>query len=168
MSRHGRFGVWTGVVVMAVMLGALATAVTAAEQRAWRGPGWGGPEMARGGPAMGVGRGLGQLGLTAEQREQVKAIRQAHQDEFKALADRGLPARRALADAIAAGDEAAIRKASADLASVQTDRALLAAKVHEEIFKILTPEQQQKAKELRETAQQRQEQRRGRRLAPRG
>ncbi len=179
MSTHGRFGVWTGLAVMVAMIGALATAVTAAGQQGPGGPAWQRQGMGRGGavgplgggPGMpGFGRGLRQLDLSAEQREQVKAIREAHRDEFRALAERGTPVRRALADAIESGDEAAIRKHSAELAAVQTDRALLAARVHEEIAKILTPEQQQKAKELRDQIrqQQRQQQRQERRQAPRG
>ena len=42
------------------------------------------------------------------------------------------------------------------------DTALLAARVHGEIFKILTPEQQQKAQDLRKQFESRIDQRRGR------
>jgi Spy/CpxP family protein refolding chaperone len=118
--------------------------------------------MRDGGPMAMVRLALGRLGLSTEQRQQVKTILGNHSAEFQAIQDRAVPARRALADAIAAGDEAAIRQRSADLSTVQTDTALLAARVHGEIFKILTPEQQQKAQELRKQFESRMDQRRGR------
>ena len=45
-------------------------------------------------------------------------------------------------------DEAAIRLKSADVAAVEADGAVLRAKVHAEVWALLTPEQQQKAKTL--------------------
>ena len=45
-------------------------------------------------------------------------------------------------------DEAAIRQASADVAAVDADGAVLRAKVHAEVWALLTPEQQQKAQAL--------------------
>jgi Spy/CpxP family protein refolding chaperone len=105
---------------------------------------------------------LGQLGLSEEQKQQVKTILGNHRAEFQALRERAVPARRALADAVTSGDETAIRQRSAELSAVQADTALLAARVHAEIVKILTPEQQQKAQELRKQLQDRADRRRGR------
>ena len=168
MSRHERTRWVTGLAVAGALLGTLAVSVAYAHQDG----GLGGPRQGRSpGPGMmmrGVGpmgmirMGLGQLDLSDEQKQQVKTILGNHKGDFQALRDRGLPARRALADAIAGGDEAAIRQHSADLSAVQTDTALLAARVRGEVFKILTPEQQQKAQELRKKFESRMDQRRGR------
>lgn len=117
--------------------------------------------MDEGGAMAMVRMNLAQLGLSDEQKQQVKTIFGNHQGDFQALRQRALPARRALADAVAAGDEATIRQKSGDLAAVQTDTALLAAKVRAEIFKILTPEQQQKAQDLTKQRQSRMDQHRG-------
>lgn len=167
---------WAGLGVTLVMLGTLAAGVSHAQQqaaradgRAWQaagqrrpGPGPARPRGGMMGPGMMGGHGLPlrQLGLSEEQRQKVREILGAHQAEFRALAERMAPTRRALADAITAGDEGAIRQHGADLGAAQTDRALLAAKVRNEVFKVLTPEQQQKAESLRQQFQQRREQRR--------
>lgn len=168
----------TGGAVAAAMVGILATGVTYAHQPGGQGQ-QGQAQSQRPGRARGMGMGpglmlsdggpmgmvrlaLGRLGLSPEQKQQVRTIVGNHKAEFQGIQDRAIPARRALADAIAAGDEAAIRQRSADLSAVQTETALLAAKVHGEIFKILTPEQQQKAQELRKQFESRMDQRRGR------
>jgi Spy/CpxP family protein refolding chaperone len=163
MSRHGRTGWTTGLAVAVFMIGTLAVGVTYATQQGGQG---GGGRMRQGmmheGGAMAMVRmNLAQLGLSDEQKQQVKTIFGNHQGDFQALRQRALPARRALADAVAAGDEATIRQKSGDLAAVQTDTALLAARVRAEIFKILTPEQQQKAQDLMKQRQSRMDQRRG-------
>lgn len=168
MSTNGRYGLWTGLSVALVMLATLAVGVTYAQQQQQPQqpkqdrPGWQGGRMGMGlGPMGGPGwvgglhLALRQLNLTDDQRQQIKTILSGHADDFKALADRSRPARQALIDAIAAGDEAAIRQHSGELAAVQTDGALLASRVHAEVFKILTPEQQQKAQALRKQAEQR-------------
>ena len=158
MSTHGRFGWMSGVVVAAVMLGTLAVGVGQAQQRAGRGRAqWQRGETMPGGPLAALGFNLRQLGLTDQQRTQVRTIVTGHSADLKAIADRAVPARRALADAIASGDEGAIRQRSQDLGAIQTDRALLAARVRAEVFEVLTPEQRQKAQLLRKQAQERRE-----------
>jgi Spy/CpxP family protein refolding chaperone len=79
---------------------------------------------------------------------------QSHRDEFKAIARDAIAARSALGDAVTADtiDQNAIRALSAKVAEVELSAALLRARVHAEVFALLTPEQQQKAKELRENA----------------
>jgi Spy/CpxP family protein refolding chaperone len=124
------------------------------------GPGMrGGPGMmgGPGGPLGLIGRGLHALDLTDEQREKIRAIAESHRDELKAIADRGQPAREALHDAVTApvADENAIRAAAAGVAAVEVDAALLHAKVHAEVFSVLTPDQQKKAEELRARMQER-------------
>lgn len=96
-------------------------------------------------------RGLHALNLTDTQKESVKAILDKHQPEFKAIADAAAPARKALHDAVTADavDEAAIRAAAAVVAKTEADRAVLQAKVHSEVWAVLTPEQQAQAKQMR-------------------
>ena len=60
-------------------------------------------------------------------------------------------------------DEAAIRARSADVAAIQADAAVLRARVHQEVFSLLTAEQQAKAKELKAQAEARMKERASRR-----
>lgn len=165
MNAGSRFVRFARVAAVTVIVGALGAGVYAQQQQQQQrqgrpGAGWQGRGMRAGGPMARLGFRLGQLNLSDDQKQQVKSILQNHKADFKALADRAMPARRALADAIASGDEAAIKQRSADVAAVQTDRALLAAKLRNEVFKVLTPEQQQKAQAMRQQFEQRMEQRR--------
>jgi Spy/CpxP family protein refolding chaperone len=106
------------------------------------GPGFGGLELMR---------GLREVGLTDAQREQIRSILEQHRAEFQELATRGNEARRGVLDAIETEpvDEALIRERSNAAAVVMADAAILGARVRSEIFLILTPEQQEKAKQLR-------------------
>ncbi len=125
--------------------------------RGMRGPG--GP----GGPG-GVIQGLRGLDLADAQREQVKATMDAHKAEVEAQFSRSRAARKTLHGAVTAGtfDESAVRQASADLATVEADGAVLRAKVHAEVWALLTPEQQQKAQALQAQMEQRRSQMRER------
>jgi protein CpxP len=75
----------------------------------------------------------------------------SHRDELKAIGDRLTAAHKAQNEAITAPqfDESAVRAKTADLAAVLGDAAVLHAKVHSEVFALLTPEQQAKAAELK-------------------
>lgn len=153
-------------VVTAVLLAAPGAAAQPPGRGRW-GPGVGvgrGPMGPGGG--FGLGFALGRLDVTSEQRQQIRTIMQSHRQEFQALAERRRAAQQALQAAMTADplDEAAIRSASAALAEVQADAAVLRAKVHREVFAVLTPEQQAKAKALREEARTRFEQRRQQRM----
>jgi periplasmic protein CpxP/Spy len=163
MRIENRFASVWKLVAVAVIIGGIGAGVYAQQQPPPSGPvgGWQGPGMRGRGPMGRVGIALGQLNLTDEQKQQVKSIFEGHKADFQALADRARPARQAMADAIASGDEAAVRQRSTEMGAVQTERAVLAAKVRNEVFKILTPEQQQKAQALRQQFQQRMEHRRG-------
>jgi periplasmic protein CpxP/Spy len=126
------------------------------------GPGGRGP----GGP-MGMLPMLGrELGITDAQKEQIKNIAQSHRDEWKALADRARAAHGALNESVTSGtvDEALIRQRSAAVAAVEADMAVARARTHAEVFQLLTPDQQAKARELRTQMQERMKQRGG----PRG
>lgn len=168
---------------LALVTGA-GVAVSAAREQGPRGPGGFMGQMGRGGPGGpgGPGRGPGGPGgimpglrgleLTETQREQVKAALESHQAEFAAQAAKMRAAHEALQAVIAADtfDEAAIRLKSADVAAVEADGAVLRAKVYAEVWALLTPEQQTKAKTLQAQRQERRgqirervEQRRGQR-----
>lgn len=145
------------------------------------GPPQGGPQMRRmgpGGPGFGPGPGgpfgeiglpLRELELTDAQREQVRTVMQSHGAAFKEIGDRMRTAREALDTAVTADtlDEAAVRAKAADVATVEADAAVLRAKVHQEVFSLLTAEQQAKARELKAQRQQRMKQR-GDRIRERG
>jgi len=104
---------------------------------------------------MGMGRGfeglpLRGLDLTDAQREQVRGIVAARQADFKALGERFKTARAAEQAAVTRipVDENEVRARVTELAAVQADFAVLRARVHEQVYQVLTPEQQAKAKTL--------------------
>lgn len=118
----------------------------------------GGPGM-MGGPLGMLGRELRGLGVTDEQRQQIRVKMDAHKAEFEAIGKRMIEARAALDQAITAeGVEVnvdAIRKAATAVGTVEADAAVLRAQVRQEVFSVLTPEQKQKAKDLRAQREQR-------------
>jgi protein CpxP len=105
--------------------------------------------------------GLGRLDLTDTQRDQIRGVRQRHQAELQAAADRLRKAHDSQREAIDAipVDEARIRTTSAAMAEAQADMAVLRARIHSEVWALLTPEQQSKAKELRAERAERMKQR---------
>jgi protein CpxP len=113
---------------------------------------------------FGMGRGFAGLNLTDAQREQIRDIRQRHEAEMKearAKVDTARAGHRQAVEAIPV-DEGRIRATSQALAEAQADMAVLRARVHSEIFALLTPEQQAKAKELRAQRENRMKERRER------
>jgi Spy/CpxP family protein refolding chaperone len=119
--------------------------------------------MGRGGPRglMGplAGLPLGRLELTDAQREQVRTILDSHREDSLALRKRATEARQALDAAITAGayDEATVRARSADVATVEADVAVQRARVYQEVFRILTTQQQEEAKKIQAQMRQRME-----------
>ena len=131
------------------------------------GGGPGGPRQGMLGPLRMI---VSQLGLSGAQQDQIKSIAQAHREEWKALRDRENAARQALIAAVTGDhvDEAAIRQRSAELGAVQADDAVARARAYAEVFQVLTPDQQAKAKTIQaqltermKTRQQRADQRHG-------
>ena len=112
----------------------------------------------RGGPGF---PGLQQLNLTDTQREQVRDVMQRHRDEMQDAGRRLRAAHQAQQQAIQTVpvNEGLIRSTTQSLAAAETDMAILQARVHSDVWTLLTPEQQAKAKELREQRAARQEQR---------
>ena len=133
-------------------------AATQAQRHERRGPGGpGGPGGRFGGPG-GFGRGGGgplamlrQLDLSEDQRAQVKQVMDSHRAELQAIGEKLRAAHKAQQDAVTAAqfDEQAVRTQAAELATLTADAAVLQAKVHSEVFAVLTPEQQAKAAELK-------------------
>jgi Spy/CpxP family protein refolding chaperone len=138
------------------------------ERQAGPGGGPGGPggfghgRFGRRGPGgpMGEFGLLRGLDLTEDQRAQVRQVMQSHRDEFRAVGERLRAAQRAQQDAVTATpfDEQAVRARAAEVAAAQADEAVLRAKVHSDVFAVLTPEQQAKAAELKAQREQRRQQ----------
>lgn len=131
------------------------------------GPGRGAGPVGPGGPGGRGGFALGQLDLSDAQKQQVRDIMQRRREQSRPTMDRlqqAMLAQRAAINAVPV-NEAQVRSASASLAAVQADMAVEEARMHADIFSILTVEQQAKAKQLEEQAQARTQERRQR--APR-
>lgn len=92
-----------------------------------------------------------ELGVTSEQRAEIRKIVQSHKSEIVAVAKPIVEKRRALREAVTAENpiESTIRAAANDLGKAIGDAAVLAAKIKPEVFKVLTPEQQKKVAEFR-------------------
>lgn len=127
-----------------------------------------GPEGRRGGRGFGHGgRGgfpLAQLDLTDAQQQQVRDVMQKHRDDMRAAGAKLEEAHRAQRDAVNTlpVNEGLIRSTSQALAEAQTGMALARARAHSEVWTLLTPEQQAKAKELRTQRENRMKERRER------
>jgi protein CpxP len=91
-----------------------------------------------------------ELGLSAQQKTDIKAIFQKNRAQFQPLLKQMVAERHALRTLIQADviDEAAIRAQSARVAAIQADLAVQRAHMGQEVRKLLTPEQIQKLKEF--------------------
>jgi protein CpxP len=152
-----RLGLLTAATVLAVGVGGtyLVAQNTSGEPH---------PFARRGGPGGPMGPFgalppmlMERLNLTDAQREQVKSVMDSHRDEVKALAEKSGAAHRSLQAAVSADqfDESAIRARSADVAAIDADMAVLRARVHGEVWQILTADQQKTAKDLQTAMEQR-------------
>ena len=107
------------------------------------------------------------LDLTEAQREQVRAIMQTHRDAGRALLQRAAAAAEGLQKATTTAiDEGAAAQHGQALGGTIADAAVLRARIRQEVFAILTPEQQAKANQILTDRMERRE--RGRRPPPRG
>ena len=162
MDRVRKIVVTAGIV--AVMAGG-AVAIFAQG-----GPGRGAGAFGPGGPGgrgFAAGFALGQLDLSDAQKQQVRDIMQRHRQQSQPVMDRlqqAMQAQRAAINAVPV-NEAAVRQAAGSLAAVEADMAVDQARMHADIFSILTVEQQEKAKQLEAQGQARAQERRQR--APR-
>jgi Spy/CpxP family protein refolding chaperone len=69
---------------------------------------------------------------------------------MRSVGERAMTARQALqaATASASFDEGLVRARAAELAAVEADMAVTRARIYADVFQMLTPEQQAKAKEI--------------------
>jgi Spy/CpxP family protein refolding chaperone len=150
MTRFRKFTLSAVIAALVASGGAALYAQGAARGRA-AGPG--GP----GGRGFAAGFALGQLGLSDAQKQQIRDITKRHRDQTQPVMQRlaqAMAAQRAAIETVPA-NEAAVRAASQDLAAAQADMAVEQARLHSDIFGVLTVEQQAKAKELEAAAQAR-------------
>ncbi len=150
-TRNTRYMVLAGTV-MIVAAGLLAVPVLHAQAGGpgFHGRGPGGPGH-RGGPMGAALRVLRQLDLDESQREQVRAVMEGYQPQLRALTEQLRPAHQALRETVTAEipDEALIRERSAGVAAVEVELAVLRARIHTDVYQLLTPEQRQRAEELK-------------------
>ena len=137
-------------IVGAALLSIAALVGTATVFAQGEGPGGPGGFGRHGHRGFGAMAGLQQLGLSPDQQQQVKSVMQSHRGEFKALMDKSREARDAQQNAVqqVPVNEDLIRSTSSAVAAAEADMAVLRAKVHEQVWSLLTPDQQTKAKQL--------------------
>jgi periplasmic protein CpxP/Spy len=157
-----RIGTAVGAAILTVGMGAAALSIAgdqqnqapAAQGRRGGPDGPGGFGRGRGGPGgpMGPlgGLPLRELNLTESQREQVRTIVESRESETRAIGERAMAAREALHAATTSPsfDEGLVRTRAAEVAAFDADLAVARARIFADVFQILTPEQQAKAKEI--------------------
>jgi len=148
MTTHTTAWIAAGAVAIASAAGVFSHMASAASD-----PGQTNAAVAASQPCQGRWAGRAgrwtALGLTDDQKAQVKAILQKYQPTSGPLIKDLVTERRALRDAIHAPtiDESAIRAQAAKLASLQADLDVVRAHVSHDIRAVLTPEQIQKLQE---------------------
>jgi Spy/CpxP family protein refolding chaperone len=134
----------------------VAVAQSARQGRSGPRAGWGGS----GGPEL----SLRALNLTESQRGLIRDIRERHRGEGQQVGERlrqALQAQRKAVESVPL-NEGLIRATTQELAAAQTDAAIHRARVFNEIWSVLTPEQQAQTTKLRAAREQRMQQRRDR------
>ncbi len=96
-------------------------------------------------------RAVRMLALTPDQQTKIRGILKNHADEILAQRRAGVESRRVLRAAQLSQplDENAIRNSARALGEVRADGAVLRARIRSEIWPLLTPEQQDRAKTFR-------------------
>src|SRR5688500_10276776 len=149
-------------VITAAILTAVMSVGGAALAQGPRAGGPGGPGRAGGAAGRGLsGLPLAALDLTQAQQDLIRDIRQRHSEEVRSVETRARAAHDAQRQAIEAIplNEAAIRSTTLALAEVQADLAVLQARVQNEVFAALTPEQQARVKQARAEREKRAQER---------
>jgi protein CpxP len=110
-----------------------------------------------GGPAGAIGLPVRELNLSDTQQDQIKDIVQRRRDEMRTAQDHLRAARDAQRKAVETVpvDEGAIRAVTQQLADAETDMAILQARVHSEVWSVLTPDQQAQAQKLESSRESR-------------
>ena len=103
-----------------------------------------------GGPGGAIGLPVRELNLSDAQQDQIRDIVQRHRDEMRTAQDHLRTARDAQRKAVETVpvDEGAIRAVTQQLADAETEAAILQARVHSDVWSVLTPDQQAQAKQL--------------------
>jgi Spy/CpxP family protein refolding chaperone len=153
MIRQYRYFI---IAALVLLVAGTTAAVFAQGPGGLRGRGPGGPG--------GAGFPLGALNLTDAQREQVRQTTVQHREQTRGLIERLRAAHTAREQAVEAIplDEGRVRAAMQELAGVEADLAVEQARLHSQLFAILTPEQQAQAQKLRAERQARMKERMGR------
>jgi protein CpxP len=152
----------------AVLAGLLAGGIAFAQGQGpgRRGPGgfggFGGP--GRGGPGGPGGLPLRGLNLSETQQDQIKQLMQQYRTQNQNVGEQlrtAMEAQRKAVDTIPV-DEGLIRSTTQALVEAQTEMAIQQARLHSEIFALLTPDQQAQARKLQAERNQRVQQQRQR------
>jgi Spy/CpxP family protein refolding chaperone len=165
-QRVKRLGTVVGATVLTI--GLAGAAYVSAQNSSSGAPagrqGGFGPGRGRGGPG-GPGGILGpafqRLDLTDAQKTRVQEILDSHQNDLRTLGNRAMTAHQALDAATTSDsfDEATVRTKSAEAAAIDADMAVMHARVYNEVYQILTPDQQKQLKQVRAEMQQRMQER---------
>ena len=170
-GRRAKAALGAAGLVLAILTAAGAYQAVLQEAHAAEGQRWG--ERDRRGARMGRERdgragallpALRQLELSDEQREQVRAAIDASRATARESSRGVRAARRALAAAVtgAAADEDRIRTLAAELGAIEGEVAVERARLYAAAWQLLTPDQQERATEMRTEHEERREERRGR------
>ena len=133
-------------VILIALVATTALAITPTLLPAQRGDGHGSHH----GRGRMIERLFERLDLTDDQKEAVHNTMREHREQTRQLREEKTARRRGLGETIHADffDESAVRQAAADLAAVDADLAVLKAQMFQEINKVLTTEQRERARQL--------------------
>lgn len=111
----------------------------------------------KGGNQSYLQRCLERLNLTDAQKDEIASILSKHKDERAALKDKFDKAMENLWKMMSddSSTEGQVRAAWRKVSSVREDMLVLRHKVKQEVFKVLTPQQQKEIKEMAESARKR-------------
>ena len=132
------------LTITAALLAGLAANSIAAEREAFDDHRHGPPHAGR------LSKTLESLGLSTEQKQQVKTVLKENGPTVRPLIEKFVAERRQLRTIIHTEpiDDTAIRAQTTRIASLEADMAINRAHIGQQIRTILTPEQRQKAEEL--------------------
>jgi periplasmic protein CpxP/Spy len=150
--KNSKKAIVAGVLAVGTAAVLVTASVWARQARGEEGrrPGFGRMHRPFGGGFDGLA--LRELDLTDAQREKIRSIRDQNREAARAIGEKLMAARRGLQETARAEtvDESAIRAAAGALANAEAEAAISRARVHAQVWKVLTPEQQEKAKAFRE------------------
>jgi Spy/CpxP family protein refolding chaperone len=148
MNRVGKVLAWAAIAAV-VSGGAVAGAQEAAGREGRKRPGARAATMPRGGGEAGLGLPLGRLNLTEAQRQEMRAIAERHQDELRQARQQLREARQALATAVRTVplDEARIHALALAAGEAEARASVQQGRLFNELWPMLTAEQQERAQQ---------------------